>query len=137
MKKLLSLAIASILFINVTNAQTERATEAKPKTERKAKKQEKMKLAKELNLSKEQMAQIKENQKVMQEKRKALKANDQITVAEMKEKQAALVKEQKENMNKILTAEQKAKMETLKKDRKKGHGKHKKNKGAEVSAVTE
>jgi Spy/CpxP family protein refolding chaperone len=121
MKKLLSLAVATIFMMNIATAQTERPTEEKPKTEKKSKKQDKIKLAKELNLTKEQMA---------------LKANDQITVKEMREKKAALKKEQEENMAKILTPEQKAKFETLKKDRKKGHGKHKKNKGAAVAPTT-
>ena len=125
-KKLLSLAVATIFMMSVATAQTERPTEEKPKTERKSKKQDKMKLAKELNLTKEQIAQMKENQKAMKEKREALKANDLITVKEMKEKKAALKKEQDENMSKILTPEQKAKMEELKKNKKKGHKKDKK-----------
>ena len=133
MKKLLSISLAALLFTATTFAQTERPTEAKPATEKQDKKKDKLKMAKELGLTKEQMAKMKENKVAMKAKKEALKANDQITVKEMREKKAALKKEQEENMTKILTPEQKVKFEEMKKNKKKGHGKHKKDKKEVVS----
>ena len=136
MKKLLSISLAAILFTTAAFAQTERPTEAKPATEKQDKqdkKKDKLKMAKELGLTKEQMAQMKENKVAMKAKKEALKANDQITVKEMREKKAALKKEQEENMTKILTPEQKVKFDEMKMNKKKGHGKHKKDKKEVVS----
>jgi Spy/CpxP family protein refolding chaperone len=119
MKKLIALSIAASLFTMAATAQIDRATETSTQQQgRHNKKGDKMKLAKELNLSKEQMAQLKENQKAMKAKVQALKANDQITVKEMNERKAALREEQKANLQKILTAEQFAKFEEMKKNRK-------------------
>ena len=132
MKKLLSISLAALLFTATTFAQTERPTEAKPATEKQDKKKDKLKMAKELGLSKEQMAQMKENHKTMKAKKEALKANDGITVKEMREKKAALKKEQDDNMTKILTPEQKTKFDSMRKN-KKSHGKHKKAKKEVVS----
>ena len=133
MKKLLSISLAALLFTATTFAQTERPTEAKPATEKQDKKKDKLKMAKELGLTKEQMAKMKENKVAMKAKKEALKANDQITVKEMREKKAALKKEQEENMTKILTPEQKVKFDEMKMNKKKGHGKHKKDKKEVVS----
>ena len=132
MKKLLSISLAALLFTTATHAQTERTTEAKPAIEKQDNKKDKLKMAKELGLSKEQMAQMKENHKTMKAKKEALKANDGITVKDMREKKAALKKEQEESMTKILTPEQKIKFDGMKKN-KKGHGKHKKDKKEVVS----
>ncbi len=128
MKKLLVFSFATLLLTTVAIAQTERTNVSSPKTERHNKKQDKMKMAKELGLSKEQMGKMRENHKAMKAKQDALKANDQITVKEMKERKAALKSEQEANMDKILTPEQKTKFAEMKKNNK-GHGKHGKKKG--------
>jgi Spy/CpxP family protein refolding chaperone len=118
MKKLLVLPFVACMFTLATTAQTERPTEVKERTERHKGKHEKGKLMKDLNLTKEQQAQLKANHKEMKAKRAALKAQDNITVKEMKEKKAALKAEQESKMATILTPEQKAKMEGMKKKRK-------------------
>lgn len=136
MKKLLVFSFATLLFTTVAIAQTERTNVSAPKTERLSKKQNKMRMAKELGLSKEQIGKMKENHKAMKAKQDALKANDQITVKEMKERKAALKSEQEANMDKILTPEQKAKFAEMKKNNK-GHGKHgkKKDENAQMKAT--
>jgi Spy/CpxP family protein refolding chaperone len=126
MKKLLVLSLAACMFTFATTAQTERPTEKKERTERHKGKHEKGKMMKELNLTKEQQAQLKANHKEMKEKRKALKAQDNITVKEMRERKAALKAEQDAKMATILTPEQKAKFDEMKKNRKSDK---KKNKG--------
>jgi periplasmic protein CpxP/Spy len=118
MKKLLVLSLAACMFTLATTAQTERPTETKPKMERHNGKHEKAKMMKELNLSTEQQARMKENHKVMKAKHDALKAQDNITVKEMKEKKAALKAEQQASMASILTADQKVKMDEMKKQKK-------------------
>ena len=128
MKKLLALSFAAVIVSSAAFAQTERAVDAKPKTERHAGKHGKDKMIKELNLSKEQKAQMKANHQEMKAKREALKAQDNITVKEMREKEDALKAEQKSKMETILTAEQKTKMAELKKQREAQKGERKMNK---------
>jgi periplasmic protein CpxP/Spy len=118
MKKLLVLSLAACMFTLASTAQTERPTETKPTTERHKGKHEKGKMIKELHLTKEQQAQLKANHKEMKAKREALKAQDNITVKEMKEKKAALKAEQESKMATILTPEQKAKFDEMKKQKK-------------------
>jgi Spy/CpxP family protein refolding chaperone len=118
MKKLLVLSLAACMFSLATTAQTERPTETKPPTERHKGKHEKGMMMKELNLTKEQQAKMKENHKAMKAKQDALKAQDNLTVKEMKEKKAALKAEQESNMAAILTPEQQTKMKAMKEKRK-------------------
>jgi periplasmic protein CpxP/Spy len=118
MKKLLVLSLAACMFTLASKAQTERPMEAKPATERHKGRHEKGKMMKELNLSKEQQAQLKANHKEMKAKRDALKEQDNITVKEMREKKAALKAEQEGKMATILTPEQKAKFDEMKKQKK-------------------
>ena len=131
MKKLLVLSLAACMIILTTTAQTERPTETKPPTERHKGKHEKGKMMKELNLSKEQQAKMKANHKEMKAKHDALKAQDNITVKEMREKKAALKAEQQASMASILTPEQKTKMAKMKEKRKTGRG-HGKAKGVKA-----
>jgi Spy/CpxP family protein refolding chaperone len=120
MKKLLILSLAACMFTLTTIAQIERPTEVKQTTERHKGNHEKGKMMKELNFSKEQQAQLKTIQKEMKAKREALKAQDNITVKEMKERKPALKAEQQNKMAAILTPEQQAKMEEIKKNKKAG-----------------
>ena len=117
MKKLLALSFAAAILTFTASAQTERSTEGKAKMERLSARNEKGKMLKELDLSKEQKAQLKVQHQEMKAKREALKTQDNITVKEMREKQAALQAQQKSKMESLLTAEQKTKMAELKKQK--------------------
>lgn len=133
MKKLLVLSFAACMFTLATTAQTERPTQTKPTAERHKGKHEKGMMMKELNLSKEQQAKMKANHKEMKAKHDALKAQDNITVKEMREKKAALKAEQETRMASILTPEQQVKVAEMKKKRmaeggKRGKGNRKGNK---------
>jgi len=117
MKKILALSFAAAIFTFTASAQKERNTEGNAKMERHNGKHEKGKMLKELNLSKKQKAELKVQHQEMKAKREALKTQDNITVKEMREKQAALKAEQKMKMESLLTAEQKTKMAEIKKQR--------------------
>ena len=117
MKKLLALSFAAVIISSAAFAQTERTVDSKPRTERHKGKHGKDKMMKELNLTKEQKSQMKAQHQEMKAKRDALKAQDNITVKEMREKQEALKAEQKTKMETILTPEQKTKMAELRKQR--------------------
>ena len=117
MKKLIALSFAAAILTFTTSAQTERTVDNKAKMERHKGKHDKDKMMKELNLTKEQKAQLKAQHQDMKVKREALKAQDNITVKEMREKQQVLKAEQKSKMDGILTAEQKIKMAEMKKQR--------------------
>ena len=125
MKKLLALFFAAAILSSAAFAQTERPVDAKAKMERHKGKHDKDKMMKDLNLTKEQKAQLKTQHQEMKAKREALKAQDNITVKEMREKQAALQAEQKAKMESLLTAEQKTKMTEMKKQKKAERGNRK------------
>ena len=128
MKKLLALSIAAVILSSAAFSQTERPTEEKAKMERHKGRHDKDKMMKELNLSKEQKAQLKAQHQDMKAKREALKAQDNITVKEMRERQAALKAEQKSKMDAVLNDDQKAKMAELKKQKMAEKGSRKMNK---------
>jgi Spy/CpxP family protein refolding chaperone len=117
MKKLIALSLAACVIASSASAQTERSTVKKDKTERHSGRHRKGEMMKELNLSKEQKAQLKTQHQEMKAKREALKAQDNITVKEMREKQKALKEDQRKNMESILTPEQKVKFEQMRKDK--------------------
>ena len=117
MKKILALSFAAAIFTFTASAQKERNTEGNAKMERHNGKHEKGKMLKELNLSKEQKAELKVQHQNMKAKREALKAQDNLSVKEMREKQQALKAEQKSKMENLLTAEQKTKMAEMKKQK--------------------
>ena len=117
MKKLLALSFAAAILTFTASAQTERKVDKQAKMERHNGKHDKNKMLKDLNLSKEQKAQLKSQHQEMKAKREALKAQDNITVKEMRERQAALQAEQKAKMESLLTAEQKTKMAEIKKQK--------------------
>lgn len=64
----------------------------------------------ELNLTAEQKEKAKSYKKDFKEKMATLNKNDQVTVKEFRLKRDALMREQKEKMSSLLTAEQKQKM---------------------------
>jgi len=128
MKKLLALSFAAVILSSAALAQTERTVDKQAKMERNAGRHDKDKMMKELNLSKEQKAQLKAQHQDMKAKREALKAQDNITVKEMRERQAALKAEQKSKMDAVLNDDQKAKMAELKKQKMAEKGSRKMNK---------
>ena len=130
MKKILALSFVAVILTSAAFAQTERTVNKQAKMERHEGRHEKGKIMKELNLSKEQKAQLKAQHQDMKAKRKALRAQDNISVKEMREKQAALKSEQKIKMDAVLTADQRAKMADLKKQKiaERGERKMKRNK---------
>ena len=117
MKKLLALSFAAVILSSAAFAQTERPVDKQAKIERHAGRHDKDKMMNELNLTTEQKAQLKTQHQEMKAKHDALKAQDNITVKEMREKQQALKAEQKTRMESILTAEQKTKMAELRKQK--------------------
>lgn len=117
MKKILALSFAAVILSSAAFAQTERTVDKQVKMERHQGRHDKDKMMKDLNLSKEQKAQLKAQHQDMKAKREALKAHDNITVKEMRERQAALHAEQKSKMESLLTAEQKTKMAEMKKQK--------------------
>ena len=76
---------------------------------------------KELNLTEEQKAQFKTQRESFRKQLEELKKNDGITVKESRMKMEALRKENKEKTEKILTSDQKAKLQNIKME---GRAKH-------------
>ena len=120
MKKLLVLSLAACMFDFAASAQTERpaATQgASPEQRHHHKgKHDHHEMMKQLNLSKEQKAQMKAQHKEMKAQKEALKAQG-LSAEEMKQKQKALHQEQRSKMEGILTADQKAKMTEIRKQK--------------------
>lgn len=71
---------------------------------------------KQLNLTETQKAQMKAGREDMSQKMMELNKNERITLMEFRDKKFALRKAQKEKMEGLLTAEQKAKMAQLKQE---------------------
>jgi Spy/CpxP family protein refolding chaperone len=119
MKKLLTLSVAACILGFAASAQTERTTTEAPQTHQHHKgRHDKDEMMKQLNLSKEQKGQLKAQHKDMKAKKDALKAQDNITVKEWREKKEALKAEQQSKTNAILTEEQRTKMAELRKQKK-------------------
>ena len=119
MKKLFAFAIAASIFTFSATAQTERVmkTDGQKKECHMGKHKRKGQMMKELNLSNDQGQRLKAINQEMKAKRQALKAQDQLTVREMKARKEALKNEHKAQISSVLNAEQKAKMEEMKKQR--------------------
>jgi Spy/CpxP family protein refolding chaperone len=76
----------------------------------------------ELNLSKEQAEKVDAIHKERMEAMKAIKSDTSLTPEQAKEKIMELKKQTQDKMNAVLTPEQQAKLETLKKNNSKGPG---------------
>jgi len=111
MKKLLAFAVAVSAFAFSATAQEKREIkgERHHKSMHKEHGAEKMK---DLNLSDAQKSQLKASREEYKSKMEALKSQENISVKEMKERRKALHLEQKTKMESILTADQKAKIES-------------------------
>lgn len=75
-------------------------------------------MMKELNLTDAQKQQAKANREDFKQKMQELNKNESITVKEMRDRKAALMKEQKAKMEALLTPEQKTKLEQMKVEQK-------------------
>ncbi len=137
MKKLFAFAIAASIFTFSATAQTERVmkTDGQKKEHHMNKGKHKGQMKKELNLSDDQGQKLKAINQDMKAKREALKSQDMLTVREMKARKEALKNEHKAQISSVLSTEQRAKMEEMKKQRmankgmkgNRGHNKMKKN----------
>ena len=129
MKKLFAFAIAASIFTFSATAQTDRVMKDGKQHERHMNKgKHKGQLKKELNLSDDQGQKLKAINQDMKTKREALKAQDQLTVREMKARKEALKAEHKTQIQAVLNAEQRAKMEQMKKEKMNNKGNRGNNK---------
>lgn len=112
MKKLLFPLIAIFALTVTANAQH------KMGKSRGHRNHEKGMIAKELNFSEAQKKSAKLINEDFQQKMKALNAQENITVKEMRERKKAIMQDRKTKMDGLLTTEQKAKQVQLKNDRK-------------------
>jgi len=109
MKKLLVIIAISAFTLSAT-AQEKRETKGKHGTEHRKGKGHHGGNMKDLNLTNAQKSQIKADREAYKLKMSELDKNEGLTVKEYNERKTALQKEQREKMQSILTAEQKAKM---------------------------
>lgn len=107
MKKIISLTLAFAIFGFSVSAQQNRQMKSHKKGDARHQGQQK-EMIKDLNLSDNQKAALKANREANKAKMEALKQQDNLTVKEMRERKAALMQEQKSQMENLLTAEQKA-----------------------------
>ena len=107
MKKIISLTLAFAIFGFSVSAQQNRQMKSHKKGNAMHQGQKKD-MMKDLNLSDAQKAQMKTDREANKAKMEALKQQDNLTVKEMRERKAALMQEQKAQMDRLLTAEQKA-----------------------------
>lgn len=129
MKKLSIVLAAAFLFSLGASAQTERKSDDRMEARQgKGRGGKHGQMAKELNLSEDQKAKAKVIAKDFKAQHDALKSQEStLTVTQMKEKRKALMQNQQTQMRAILTAEQQAKFDEMKKKRMDGRGKRKMN----------
>lgn len=120
MKKILigMMAVASFIF----TATAQETRKVKPHRAQ----HERGNMMKELNLSKAQKQQMKANRENTKNQMEELKKNESITVKEYNARKAAILKSQKEQMESLLTPEQRTQ---LAQNNVNGKGKHKMDKG--------
>ncbi len=116
MKKILFafIALASLSF--QAEAQVKREQKAN-KSEMHAKKNKQKGVVKDLDLTAEQQAKLKASRENAKLKMDAIKNDNTLSEAQKKERMEVLRKEQKANMENILTREQKEKMKKAQKER--------------------
>jgi len=118
MKKILSGALAFMLFAGVAQAQV------KDSTARHHHMQGQEMAAKKLNLSADQQARLKSIHEQERKEMKALKDNTSLTAEQQKAQRAELHKKYQEQTLAIYTPEQRAQIEQFHKDRKAGMKQH-------------
>jgi Spy/CpxP family protein refolding chaperone len=112
MKRILTFAFVVLFTIGAAQAQTT------SKEKHKGHKQENKMAYDKLNLSADQQARMKVVSENFKKQAEELKKQDNLTVAEMKERREALQKEHKAQVEAILTADQKAQMAKMRSERK-------------------
>lgn len=121
MKKLMTAALALVIFAGAANAQDQK--------EKKHRGHGREKAIHSLNLSDDQKAKIKNIRESQKEEILELQKNDQMTVADMKEKRKALHNKYQVQFKSVLTAEQLQQLESRKGEMKErardGNGKRK------------
>lgn len=125
MKKIFITLLAITTAFGSVNAQVQRNKEntANDKPMHGEGRHEKMgkhrgELAQKLNLSEDQKTRLKSINESFKTRMQELQKNDGITVKDSREKRKALMEEHKNQVQAILTPEQKSQLETLKKDKK-------------------
>lgn len=117
MKKMILAALASMVMIGFASAQQQAPTaKAAVKHHGKHGKHGKHKLGKALNLSDEQKQKAKAVHAEYRSKVATLQQNDKLTMGEYKKQMATLKEQKKQNMQQLLTSEQKAKLASLKQE---------------------
>jgi Spy/CpxP family protein refolding chaperone len=135
MKKMILSALVLSLGFTVVNAQEipERKSE-RPGMMQHKKRHHGMDQLKGLNLTEEQKAKFKTSNESFRTQMADLKKNDGITVKEWKEKAESIRKAHKAEMQKILTADQKAQLEKRKVEGKAKHEEAQKKMGERMKA---
>ncbi len=112
MKRILTSAFVVLFTIGAAQAQTT------SKEKHKGHKQEAKMAYDKLNLSADQQARMKVVKENFKKQAEELRKQDNLTVAEMKERREALQKEHKAQVEAILTADQKAQIAKMRSERK-------------------
>ncbi len=130
MKRILLFAVAALLFAAGAQAQIQRKTDSVQRVQSNHGKHQNM--MSNLNLTKDQKAKMKEMRSDAKSKREAIQNDQSLTPEQKKQKLAELRKSDKENMNSILTKDQKEKMKQYKKDHPRKERKWKTKKGKQT-----
>jgi Spy/CpxP family protein refolding chaperone len=117
-RTILGMVMAAFLSFAATSQEKEKQGQ---RHTRKMMKRHKADVAKHLNFSEVQKQQLKTINKDFRKKMRELNSNENITVKEMRDRKAALVKDHKTSMQQLLTAEQKTNLEQMKRERRAMH----------------
>ncbi|CAN5660816.1 hypothetical protein BH11BAC3_BH11BAC3_40990 [soil metagenome] len=120
MKKILVGLFAMAAFTFSANAQVAR----EHKTGMTQHHHQKGMMTKKLNLTADQKTQLKTNRMETKERLQALEKNENMTVKEYKAQKAAILNEQKDKFQRILTPEQKSELANMKAESKTKMGNH-------------
>ena len=118
MKKLLTIAVVFSLFAISADAQVQRNVDPSQKMQSDSAHRKGGKMMKDLNLTDAQKAQMKESRQTMKQQRAALHPDARLQPAPKNAKMQELGKAQRDKMSSILTADQKAKMQAERTNRK-------------------
>ena len=120
MKRIITMS--AILLAVAASVQAQDTTMTKQHMHHKMEKGRQDHMMKDLNLTNAQKEQMKANRQSFKKQMDELKNNDKLTREERNTRRKALMQQQHEQMQSILTAEQKEKMKAANKDRMKDHG---------------
>jgi len=122
-------AFAQVQELKSTGKNTD-STMGQRKHPHRMHKEQKKAMMKELNLTEDQKSKLKEMNAGNKEKKQAIVNNAQLTEEQKKEQLKSIRKEQAENMNAVLSDEQKAKMKEVRMKMKASKGSRKGNRKA-------